>query len=96
VKLELDYITYMKEPQPNHILSVSFFIELPQDNRQIIMGNGQRTLLTTWHRIDDLSSLTVNEVKTQTLSRATYAEPIDLKQALKNIKQYHKDAEGQI
>ena len=145
VKLELDYASYMKEPQPNHTLSVSFYIELPQDTREIIMGNGQPTMLTTWHGTDDLSSLSVNEIKTQVLARTTYAEPIDLKQAafnvttatidnieigqqierlililatptieraifaylcpdysikphavLENIKQYHKDAEGQI
>ena len=145
VKLELDYADYMKEPQPNHTLSVSFYIELPQDTNEIIMGNGQPTMLTTWHGAADLSSLSVDEVKAQILSRTTYAEPIDLKQAafnvttatidnieigqqieklililaiptieravfaylcpdysikphavLENIKQFHKDAEGQL
>jgi hypothetical protein len=29
VKLDLDFILLMREPQPNHILSVEYYIELP-------------------------------------------------------------------
>jgi hypothetical protein len=78
VRLILDFRPLMKADQDNRILESTFYLQLPQDSITVQDHTGADLVLTTYHGPDDITSLSVEEVRTQILQRAAFAEPLQL------------------
>lgn len=82
VKLILDLL---RNPLPaggiQPVLKADYYIELPQTSVAVLNGNNQARNLVTWHGAADLSTLPVDQVKTDILQQCFQDSPILIKQS---------------
>ena len=78
VKLSLDYAAMITTQQRSTVLHAEYYIELPQTSRQVLDGLNQPRTLVTFHGVDDLRTLSVQEMLDQIISNVPYDVPITL------------------
>ena len=85
LRLRLDYRPLMTADQDNHVLDAHYYIELPQESRELLNSQGNAFALTTFFGADNLALLSVEDIKRDILSHVPYSDPIDLKEAAFNV-----------
>jgi len=78
------------------ILCSQYYIELPQMTRVLTNGVGVAYNLTTWHGVDDLSTLSVADVRLLILNVVIQNGPIALLQADFNLGKANIDSNGLV
>ena len=78
------------------ILCSQYYIELPQTTRVLTNGIGVAYNLTTWHGVDDLSTLSVADIRLLILDVVIQNGPIALLQADFNLGEANIDSNGLV
>ena len=78
------------------ILRSQYYIELPQTTRVLTNGVGVAYNLTTWHGVDDLSTLSVANIRLLILDVVIQSGPIALLQADFNLGEANIDSNGLV
>ena len=78
------------------ILRSQYYIELPQTTRVLTNGVGVAYNLTTWHGVDDLSTLLVANIRLLILDVVIQSGPIALLQADFNLGEANIDSNGLV
>jgi hypothetical protein len=89
--LDFRHLCTAATPQDNTTHRGSYYLELPQDSVMVNNGHNIPHNLTTFHGVDDLRTLSVNQINTNILAHVFQDSPVDLVAATFNVNQATTD-----
>lgn len=93
VRCELDYADLVTMTNPgNTVLRVMYYIELPQTTHNMINGNGQPYILTTFGGVDNILTLDVGLIQDDILTMTMQDKPYALSSPDFNLPEVNRDS----